>query len=122
MQIHLLDCKSSSPSISHVGNHRLELCIAFQAELKDTYWGANQAFRIFRQAQKKLSKTAYREGERATLATSKSVAVSEPIDAFTPTCNDFNQSETIPSVDDILTFDFDFTEPQDFSLYGVDYS
>jgi hypothetical protein len=93
----------------------------FQAELKDTYWGADGAFRMFEQAQEKLSKTADREGERTTLVTFPNVAMSQPIATSMPTSNDLNQSEMIPSVDDILTFDFAFIEPQDFSINVIDY-
>jgi hypothetical protein len=93
----------------------------FQAELKDTYWGADGAFRMFEQAQEKLSKIADRERERTALATFPNVEMSHPISTLTPTSSDFNQSEMIPSVDDILTFDFAFTEPPDFSVNGIGY-
>jgi len=120
MQIHLLDCKSSTRSISRLGNHRLQLCMIFQAELKDTYWGADEAFRMFEHAQEKLSKTADREGERTTPVTFSNLAMSQPIATLTPASNDFNQSDMIPSIDDILTFDFAFTRPQDFFMNGID--
>ncbi|EXJ82703.1 hypothetical protein A1O3_06517 [Capronia epimyces CBS 606.96] len=109
-------------SISRLGNHRLQLCMLFQAELKDTYWGADGAFRMFEQAQEKLSKIASREGERTNAVTFPNAAMSPSITALTPTSNDFSQSEMGPSVDDILTFDFAFIDPQDFPLYGIGYS
>ena len=93
----------------------------FQAELKDTYWGADGAFRTFRQAQEKLWKTADREGQRTPLVTFPNVEMFQPIPTLTPTCNDLDQSETILSADDILTFDFAFDDSQDFSISGIDY-
>ncbi len=93
----------------------------FQAELKDTYWGADGAFRMFQEAQEKLSRTTNRGTESNNLIASPSVAVSHPIAALTPTSNDFGEGDMIPSIDDILTFDFAFIEPQDFSINGIDY-
>lgn len=93
----------------------------FQAELKDIYWGACGALQLFEQARHKLSQAAERGGERLTLITSPNSALPEHITALTPTSNDYVQSEMVPSVDDILTFDFAFTGPQNLAVNGMDY-
>ena len=93
----------------------------FQAELKDTYWGADGAFRMFQEAQEKISRTTNREAETTNLVTPPNFAMSQPIATLTPKSSDFNIGEMTPSVDDILTFDFAFSEPQDFSINGIDH-
>jgi hypothetical protein len=99
----------------------------FQAELKNTYWGADGAFRSFQQAQEKLSRlAAEREArERTTLVDfSNNMELLHPVPAtLTRTAsNDFSPSEMLlHSVDDILNFDFTFADPQDFSINGIDY-
>jgi hypothetical protein len=128
MQIHLLDCKSQTRSISRLGHHRLQLCMMFQAELKNTYWGADGAFRLFQQAQEKLSRiAAEREARESTTLVdlSSNMELLHPVPAtLTRTASDdFSPSEMLlPSVDDILNFDFTFADPQDFSIYGMEYS
>ncbi|KAJ9602700.1 hypothetical protein H2200_012894 [Cladophialophora chaetospira] len=121
MQIHLLDCKSSTRSISRLGLHRLQLCMMFQGELKDTYWGADGAFRTFKEAQEKLLKTAGREGEWASLGALPNVEMSQPTDTPATASNSLGQSENVPSIDDLLTFDFAFDDSQDFFIGDVDY-
>ncbi|KAJ9643673.1 hypothetical protein H2204_001818 [Knufia peltigerae] len=130
MQMHLLDCKSQTRSISRLGHHRLQLCMMFQAELKNTYWGADGAFRLFQQAQEKLARTAAeREAHKATTLVdlSNSTELLHPEAVSTTiahtTSNDFSPSEMLlPSVDDILNFDFTFADPQDFPINDIDYS
>ncbi len=100
--------------------------MTFQAELKDTYWGADGAFRLFQQAQEKLSRTAAeREArEHTTLVDFPNTELLHPVPAnLTGTdSHDFSPSEMLlPSVDDILNFDFTFTDLPDFSINGIDY-
>lgn len=102
----------------------------FQAELKNTYWGADGAFRLFQQAQEKLARTAAeREAHKATTLVdlSNSTELLHPEAVSTTiahtTSNDFSPSEMLlPSVDDILNFDFTFADPQDFPINDIDYS
>ncbi|OQV09497.1 Fungal specific transcription factor domain-containing protein [Cladophialophora immunda] len=121
MQIHLLDCTSSTRSISRLGHHRLQLCMIFQAELKDTYWGADGAFQMFERAQEKLLKTADRAGKQNPSTALPNPESAQPPTTLTPTSNDLSQSEMMPSVDDILAFDFAFTGSQDCFMNGIDY-
>ena len=37
MQIHLLDCKSSTASVRRLGYHKLDLCMIVLSELRETY-------------------------------------------------------------------------------------
>lgn len=118
MQIHLLDCKSTVRSTSRLGHHRLQLCMIVQAELKDTYWGADSAFKLFEQAQAKLLKiTARRELESrpSTGASGEVPGIALPQSVRTSISNE--PAEITPSVDDLLTFDLAFTEPQDFQSF-----
>lgn len=94
--------------------------MTFQAELKDTYWGADGVFWAFNRAREKLLQTAGREDERTAMVPLGNAGMSQPISHLTPTFNDFNQTETSPSVDDILNFDFAFAEQPDFSVFATE--
>ncbi|KAF4979171.1 hypothetical protein FZEAL_4544 [Fusarium zealandicum] len=54
MQIHLLDSKSSTTSVRILGTNRLQLCLQILAELKETYWAAEFALKLFERAYKKI--------------------------------------------------------------------
>lgn len=51
MQIHLFDCKSSSPLQASLGQNKLQLCLLLLASLRDTYWSAGVMYRLFDRAQ-----------------------------------------------------------------------
>lgn len=119
MQIHLLDCKSNVRSTSRLGHHRLQMCMIIQAELKDTYWGADSAFRLFEQAQNKLLKIASRrDSSTAPFSTNDADQIATQSMQI---AGSFNPNEITPSIDDLLSFDLAFTEPQDLHMYGMDY-
>ncbi|KAJ5708971.1 hypothetical protein N7493_010305 [Penicillium malachiteum] len=51
MQIHLFDCKSDSQLQAHLAKNRLNLCLLFLDNLRDTYWSAGVMYRLFDRAQ-----------------------------------------------------------------------
>lgn len=122
MQIHLLDCKSSIRSVSRLGHHRLQLCMMVQAELKETYWGADGAFRLFEQAQNKLLKNTSRRNSTAVTSTGSDIEAVDPMTQYNlhPTVSHESQQIT-PSVDDLLTFDLAFTDLPEFNMYDMGY-
>lgn len=97
-----------------------------QSELKDTYWGADGALRLFEQAQSKLLRNASRRDSTAMTSTgpnsdpnSGSVIPAASHGLETSSNNNFNQ--ITPSVDDLLTFDLAFTEPADLHMFDMGY-
>lgn len=56
MQIHLSDCNRSSNSLHRdLARNKLQLCMLFLANVRDTYWSADVMHRLFDRAQKILS-------------------------------------------------------------------
>ncbi|KAM0558227.1 hypothetical protein ACHAPJ_004912 [Fusarium lateritium] len=54
MQIHLLDCKSSTISVRVLGTNRLQFCMQILVELKETYWAAEFALKLFERAYERI--------------------------------------------------------------------
>lgn len=96
----------------------------FQAELKDTYWGADEAFKTFDRARERLLKIAEREHHKAAdLTTVPNAEIPHPLTTLTPASNELSVlSEIQPTVDEILNFDFAFTDAHDFNPDDLDYS
>jgi hypothetical protein len=57
MQLHLFDCKSSTPLRRGLGSNKLSLCMLVLSQLRDTYWSASVIYRLFERAQIMLDKS-----------------------------------------------------------------
>lgn len=62
MQIHLFDCKSTSPLRRGLGKNKLNLCMLVLSQLRDTYWSASVIYRLFERAQTMLEKSKSSSG------------------------------------------------------------
>lgn len=54
MQIHLIEFKSDDPSISQIGNDRLQVGLTALVELGQTYWEADYFYQLFITAQNEV--------------------------------------------------------------------
>ncbi|KAF4451854.1 Fungal specific transcription factor domain-containing protein [Fusarium austroafricanum] len=61
MQIHLLDCKSSTTTVRVLGANQLRLCIQALAELKETYWAAEFALKLFERTYEQITRQNKRQ-------------------------------------------------------------
>ena len=61
MQMHLMDCKSSIPSIRVLGSTRLQLCLQVLVELRQTYAAAGFALKLFQRAYEKITSRSRRK-------------------------------------------------------------
>ncbi|OAL32686.1 hypothetical protein AYO20_07844 [Fonsecaea nubica] len=61
MQIHLYECRSSRPLIHNLAWSKLEVCMMVVSELRETYWGANFAFKLFEAAKAMLQKRSHHQ-------------------------------------------------------------
>jgi hypothetical protein len=119
MQIHLLDCKSPVSLFRQLGNLKLQLCMMILSELRDTYWGADFAYRMFERARAKLSEEP-QAPVRASQASSSQPSVPDAAMApLTPDSTALYQSRSIdqgdlsyPSLDDILAPGFSLGDMQ----------
>ncbi|CZR58718.1 related to cutinase transcription factor 1 beta [Phialocephala subalpina] len=74
MQIHLFDCKSTSPLRRGLGKNKLNLCMLVLSQLRDTYWSASVIYRLFERAQTMLGRGKSNSG----LATKTTQSISTP--------------------------------------------
>ncbi|KAF4966608.1 hypothetical protein FSARC_5728 [Fusarium sarcochroum] len=108
MQIHLLDCKSSITSVRVLGTNRLQLCMQILVELKETYWAAEFALKLFERAYERILRQSKRgESSTSLLGDSRSqpvqtVAVPPLQDLSTPS------SDSFLSADEIFMPGYDF--------------
>lgn len=112
MQIHLLDCKSPTPSVRRLGHHKLDLCMMVLSELRETYWGADFTYKMFDRARAKL----------AQVAETPPISTNRPLPAMTQAFNNMNTPITpsmddhMPSIDDLLSPNFAIGE-----MFGPSY-
>ncbi|KAJ5280280.1 hypothetical protein N7478_005652 [Penicillium angulare] len=69
MQIHLFDCKSGNSLHANLGKNRLNLCLLFLDNLRDTYWSAGVMYRLFDRAQSILTSRKSNDTENTALQT-----------------------------------------------------
>ncbi|KAJ5108668.1 hypothetical protein N7456_005343 [Penicillium angulare] len=67
MQIHLFDCKSGNSLQANLGKNRLNLCLLFLDNLRDTYWSAGVMYRLFDRAQSILTSRKDANAENTAL-------------------------------------------------------
>jgi hypothetical protein len=110
MQIHLLDCKSPIPLFRQLGNLKFQLCMLILPELRDTYWGADFAYRMFQRARAKLSEDSTTQARADQASISQYRAPDAVVVPLTPESTVLSQSQSnyhgyssYPSLDDILT-------------------
>ncbi|KAF5671389.1 C6 transcription factor [Fusarium denticulatum] len=108
MQIHLLDCKSSTTSVRVLGANRLQLCMQILVELKETYWAAEFALKLFERAYEWILRQSKRgESNASLLGDSRS----QPVQILTtPPLQGLStpSSDSLLSIDEIFMPDYDF--------------
>jgi hypothetical protein len=62
MQIHLYECRSSRPLVHNLAWSKLGVCMMVVSELRETYWGANFALKLFEAAKAMLQKRSHDSG------------------------------------------------------------
>jgi hypothetical protein len=114
IQIHLIESTSSTAPLSRQLNaHKLQLCMMVLSELRDNYWGAAIAYRLFEEAQAKLHNRPQQHHRTDSIASNDSTSAdhgkeSTSLLPLTPSSNFLNVSqprypETQPTVlDDSL--------------------
>ena len=119
MQIHLLDCKSPSSLFRQLGNLKLQLCMMILSELRDTYWGADFAYRMFERAQAKLLEVPKAHAEANQASGLQRCVPDATVSPLTPESTALSQSHSTnqshlsyPSLDDILAPGFSLGEVQ----------
>lgn len=124
MQIHLLDCKSPSSLFRQLGDLKLRLCMMILSELRDTYWGADFAYKMFQRAQAKLSEILETHSEANHASGLQYRIPQAPIAPLTPESTAFSQVQSrdqslssYPSLEDILAPEFSLGDGQ--YLFGT---
>ncbi|KAK6062775.1 cutinase transcription factor 1 beta (C6 transcription factor) [Seiridium cupressi] len=119
MQIHLLDCKSATTSIRVLGTNRLQLYMQVLLELKETYWAADFALKLFERAYEKILRSRNRSGHQAALTASHRGNNASESHMMTP--EQHSQEHPTPSSDSVPPADETFMPGYDFGRYsGMD--
>ena len=111
MQIHLLDCKSSSTPVRMLGTNRLLLCMQLLTELKSTYWAAEFALRLFQRAHEKILQRQNRKNEALVPIPARHPAlVTTDADTMHPTAPYHEQMtpQSLSSDEEMLLAGFDW--------------
>ena len=119
MQIHLLDCKSPNALSRQLGNLKLQLCMIILSELRETYWGADFAYRMFERAQAKLAEVPETHAQAHQQSTFQHCAPNASVAPLTPESTEFSQAQSTdqpyssyPSLDAILGTSFSLGDTQ----------
>jgi hypothetical protein len=116
MQMHLFACKSDSVFHRQMGQHKLQACMLFLRELRESHWAADVVVRLFQRAESVLCK----EVEDSTDDLASQPYTSKPGAAqMTPPStipdSSHTEVETWPQILDPLHPDFALLEPSYYS-------
>ena len=119
MQIHLLDCKSSNALSRQLGNLKFQLCMVILSELRETYWGADFAYRMFECAQAKLAEVPETPSQTSQHSILQNCAPNASVGPLTPESAAFTQAQSMdqayysyPSLDSFLGTSFSLDNTQ----------